>query len=131
MNLSMLQQGWMCRVVGQQHHGAVWAAEGPHGTSVLRSLSAVLFLFLLVPRGSRDRTSHVLFQHPQRSLLRDGEAFLCLSGLICSSRLTFSREELTWPLQISPSLPVAPCLPLFVHLQSPDISSPLAKASPG
>lgn len=105
----------------------VWAAEGPHGTSVLQSLSAVLFLFLLVPRGS----SPILFQHPQRTLPRDGEAFLCLSGLICSSRLTFSREELTWPLQISPSLPVAPCLPLFVHLQSPDISSPPAKAGPG
>lgn len=47
------------------------------------------------------------------------EVFLSLAGLFGSSRLTFSREEQTWPLQLDPDLQITPCLCVFVHVQSP------------
>lgn len=61
------------------------------GTSLLQSLSPVLFLFVLIPGESRGWEKLCHFQCCQR----DKEVFLNLTGLTGSSSLTFSREERT------------------------------------
>lgn len=69
----------------------------PFGTSLLQSLSPVLFLVPLVLRESRGQEKPCPFPVLPEGLLRDKEVFLNLTGLTGSSSLTFSREERTWP----------------------------------
>lgn len=104
--------------------------EGPHGTSVLWSLSAVLFLFLLVPGGSRDQDKPCPFPASLEDFAEGwgGISVLGQAHLQLPPDFLMGRAELAPPNKPKP--PSYP-LPASVHLQSPDISSPTAKAGPG